>query len=627
MTGNTGPLNGLHNRTDESVTKNLTHLRVHARSEALLGRSPEAPRPGGSESPDVGGSESPGSSRPGTRPRTPETGRGTTQGSNRAQAASPTTSDRAGDVGHSSRPSGGPARIAGKVANAASAGSRARSAAQTAERVTNADGSDAVDFGHNAIGHAASRTGQTVAGKGVEAGTQVAGRAAKTTAKTTYTGGRYLAGQAAKALTAARDSRAALRTQTTSKAVRGGLVAQQRRRTAAKTARATKTAAAKTGQSITTALPRAGAALSRTGSAVVAFVRAIISAVISAFTGGTPVLLITVTVIGILMALVATIGWLIPGEQQEEQDQQQIGATSLKPGAVPSQYVKWINQAGSLCAEITPPIIAAHIYTESSFKDHPANSAGAAGPAQFTAATWKTWGIDADHNGTKDLHSIPDAVVAMGRMDCGMVQSLSSKFPDATDPVGLALAAYLNGPAAVIAAHGIPADNATQSYVQSIESLANSQFGQPGSDDIGSDLPAGSLAAKAIAAAKAELGTPYSFGGGTPQGPTVGATAPAGWDCSSYMQMAYYRASKGKINLPRVTYDQIDSSLVTEVPMNKIAPGDLIFVQTDGGTWSHVVMYAGGGKIIEEPHTGEVSRIAPLSEYNGMTQAARRVKP
>lgn len=139
------------------------------------------------------------------------------------------------------------------------------------------------------------------------------------------------------------------------------------------------------------------------------------------------------------------------------------------------------------------------------------------------------------------------------------------------------------------------------------------------------DPGAGSVATKAIAAAKAELGVPYSFGGGTPSGPTVGITEPAGWDCSSYLQMAYFRASDGKINLPRTTYDQIDSSLVDLVSMKELQPGDLIFIKTDGSTWSHVVMWLGKGKIIEEPRTGKVSRIAPLSWYEGKTMAARRV--
>jgi cell wall-associated NlpC family hydrolase len=74
-----------------------------------------------------------------------------------------------------------------------------------------------------------------------------------------------------------------------------------------------------------------------------------------------------------------------------------------------------------------------------------------------------------------------------------------------------------------------------------------------------------------------------------------------------------------------MTYDQISSSLVQSVSLDKVQPGDLIFVKTDAATWSHVTMYVGGGKIIEEPRTGEVARIAPLSEYTGMTQAARRV--
>lgn len=142
----------------------------------------------------------------------------------------------------------------------------------------------------------------------------------------------------------------------------------------------------------------------------------------------------------------------------------------------------------------------------------------------------------------------------------------------------------------------------------------------------GGDVPAGPLAAKAVAIAMNNLGIPYSLGGGTPSGPTVGATSPAGWDCSSFVQMAYYRASGGKILLPRVTYDQMDSKLVTEVPLNKLQPGDLIFIKTGAEPgFGHVVMFIGHGKLVEEPHTGAFSRVMPMSEYNGYVEAARRV--
>lgn len=337
---------------------------------------------------------------------------------------------------------------------------------------------------------------------------------------------------------------------------------------------------------------------------------------------------------GLATVLVAGIGIAIPSMMissvigsantgQTGSSQPPAGG-ALKPTTVPGNYVQWIIMSGSICREITPALIAAQIYTESTFQDHPTNSVGAAGPGQFTAATWKQWGIDADNDGDKDLHSIPDAVVATGRMDCGMIKMLGTKIPDGADKVGLALAAYHDGPAAVIAANGIPDNALTRWYVSTIESLAINKFSEPAAGLGGG--AAGPLASKAIQEAKAELGIPYSLGGGTPQGPSVGGTSPAGWDCSSFVQMAYYRASNGRIVLPRTTYEQIDSSLVAPVPMTNLKPGDLIFVQTGGDGWGHVVMYAGNNKIIEEPHTGGVSRIMTLSEYNGMTMTARRVK-
>lgn len=198
--------------------------------------------------------------------------------------------------------------------------------------------------------------------------------------------------------------------------------------------------------------------------------------------------------------------------------------------------------------------------------------------------------------------------------------------------------------AAIHAVQGNADPNHYTQYVPRAEQIAgrakidlskpakNGNTKDPGSTDepgdiCGGNVNPGSLAAKAIAAEKAKLGTPYSLGGGTPQGPTVGNTSPAGWDCSSYVQMAFWQASGGKINLPRTTYEQVDSPLVVPVPIDKIKPGDLIFVQTEGPAagWSHVVLYIGAGKIIEEPHTREVSRIMPLSEYSGMPQTARRV--
>lgn len=152
---------------------------------------------------------------------------------------------------------------------------------------------------------------------------------------------------------------------------------------------------------------------------------------------------------------------------------------ALNSDEVPAAYAPWISQAGQICPEITAPIIAAQIFKESSFRDHGLNGAGAAGPGQFLAGTFATYGVDADNDGKKDLHSVADAVVTTGRMDCALVKELAGKLPG-EDPAKLALAGYHDGAGAVIAAGGVPASPVTQQYVSGILQLARTRFASQG---------------------------------------------------------------------------------------------------------------------------------------------------
>ena len=74
----------------------------------------------------------------------------------------------------------------------------------------------------------------------------------------------------------------------------------------------------------------------------------------------------------------------------------------------------------------------------------------------------------------------------------------------------------------------------------------------------------GAKALAAITEAKRYMGTPYQWGGSTPQ---------TGFDCSGLMQWAYAQAG---VKIPRVTYDQVDiGEAVTS--QSDLKPGDLIF--------------------------------------------------
>lgn len=112
-------------------------------------------------------------------------------------------------------------------------------------------------------------------------------------------------------------------------------------------------------------------------------------------------------------------------------------------------------------------------------------------------------------------------------------------------------------------------------------------------------------AAQIIKYAETQLGVPYVWGGEQPG---------KAFDCSGLTQWAY---SKAGVTIPRVAADQ--QKIGQEVPVNKTQPGDLLFV---GSPAHHVVMNAGGGKIIEAPHPGSKVLMRQLnpSEFTSATR-------
>ena len=116
---------------------------------------------------------------------------------------------------------------------------------------------------------------------------------------------------------------------------------------------------------------------------------------------------------------------------------------------------------------------------------------------------------------------------------------------------------------------------------------------------------AGALAVKAGQEIVSQQ-VPYSWGGGTPKGPSRGfgrGASTVGFDCSSFAQ---YIWSKAGVSLPRTTYGQIKAGRA--VPnIAQAQPGDLLFPSS-----GHVQIYIGNGKVIEEPRTGGHAQVAPV---------------
>ena len=124
----------------------------------------------------------------------------------------------------------------------------------------------------------------------------------------------------------------------------------------------------------------------------------------------------------------------------------------------------------------------------------------------------------------------------------------------------------------------------------------------------------GPRALAAVAEAKRHLGTPYRWGGSTPQ---------TGFDCSGLVQWAYAKAG---IRIPRTSEQQILAPNGRAVDRHHLKPGDLVFFRNSGGDVHHVGMSLGGDKFINAPHTGDVVKIASLSEsyYAGEFAGGRR---
>jgi cell wall-associated NlpC family hydrolase len=118
-----------------------------------------------------------------------------------------------------------------------------------------------------------------------------------------------------------------------------------------------------------------------------------------------------------------------------------------------------------------------------------------------------------------------------------------------------------------------------------------------------------SAAQTAIAAARSQLGVPYSWGGGGSNGPSFGISpdqAVYGFDCSGLTEYAYARAG---IAIGGTSREQFNRFRNRQVASADLRPGDLLFWDDGSGNPSyqsivHVALYIGGGQMLEAPDRG-----------------------
>ncbi len=101
---------------------------------------------------------------------------------------------------------------------------------------------------------------------------------------------------------------------------------------------------------------------------------------------------------------------------------------------------------------------------------------------------------------------------------------------------------------------------------------------------------------RALAAAEAELGKPYSYGG----------AGPGSFDCSGLTMFSWRAAG---VSLPHSASEQYGST--PHVPLSDLQPGDLLFFGSSGSI-GHVSIYVSPGRMIEAEDSGTVVSINPI---------------
>jgi cell wall-associated NlpC family hydrolase len=114
------------------------------------------------------------------------------------------------------------------------------------------------------------------------------------------------------------------------------------------------------------------------------------------------------------------------------------------------------------------------------------------------------------------------------------------------------------------------------------------------------NAPADPAAANAVLMRAISLvGTPYRWGGNTPEG---------GFDCSGLVNYVY--RDMLDLKLPR-TSRQLAAWQGPRIAPGRLAPADLVFFGS-GGEVSHVGIYVGEGRFVHAPKTGGTVRLDRL---------------
>ncbi|MCX5206914.1 bifunctional lytic transglycosylase/C40 family peptidase [Streptomyces sp. NBC_00237] len=282
-----------------------------------------------------------------------------------------------------------------------------------------------------------------------------------------------------------------------------------------------------------------------------------------------------------LLVITAAVGSLFPGG----------GGASAAPSAhatadIPAPMLALYQRAAPECPGLSWTVLAAIGKVETNHGRHPTmiSSAGAVGPMQFLPSTFPLYAYPVPPGGKKPPTPWDpvDAVFAAARLLCAN---------GAQDGKNLRRAIWHY--------------NHSNAYVNQVLKIADEYASQV--------APPTGAAGTAVAFARAQLGTPYVWGG---DGPAEG-----GFDCSGLTKAAYAAAG---ITLPRVANDQYQAT--PKIPAGQpLLPGDLVFYGTPGRI-HHVGLYIGNNQMINAPNRHSLVRVEDYrwKDYYAATRPTAR---
>ncbi|MFF1602482.1 C40 family peptidase [Streptomyces mirabilis] len=242
--------------------------------------------------------------------------------------------------------------------------------------------------------------------------------------------------------------------------------------------------------------------------------------------------------------------------------------------------------------------------------DGTASGERAVGPFQFLPSTWEGIGKDANGDKTADPHNADDAALGAAVYLCGNGRDLTKR-----SQLEAAILQY----------------NHSTEYLSNVLGWIDQYTAAAKSPDLKN------VSAKVrtvLEAALSQRGVPYSWGGGSTNGPSTGiCCSPSGksgaditgFDCSGLTLYAYAKAG---VQLPRTAAAQagVGKRIPASLGTSALKAGDLVFYADAPGrdvTIYHVGIYLGSGQMVNAARPGTAVRLDAVNAMSGFAGGAR----